>query len=135
MTPFSTFLRLFRYFVKYKWRVLTGLVSVTIMSLSETANAYLISMLINVLQKISEQIRLGMEVHMQVDISPWNKLLYTFMVNGKNQSFELIYKFAIAAMVIIAIKVVFVYFREYLIYSTALLCFLYDISTDIKLVI
>ena len=117
MTPSSTFFRLFRYFLKYKWRVLAGLVSVAIMSTADTVSAYLIARLFEILQTISQQVRLGQEINVAVPLNLFKKLLYSFTIHGQQESFELIYKFALAVIVIVLIKVVFVYVREYVMSS------------------
>jgi subfamily B ATP-binding cassette protein MsbA len=87
------------------------------MSTSETANAYLIATLINVLQKISEQLRVAQEFSVPVVLGFRDWIIYSITIHGKQESFELIYKFAIAAIIIIIIKVIFVYAREYLMSS------------------
>ena len=46
-----------------------------------------------------------------------NLNLYSLSIYGKGQSFQLIYRFALAVIVIIVVKVVFVYVREYLMSS------------------
>ena len=117
MTPSSTFFRLFRYFLKYKWRVLAGLVSVAIMSTADTVSAYLIARLFEILQTISQQVRLGQEINVAVPLNLFKKLLYSFTIHGQQESFELIYKFALTVIVIVLIKVVFVYVREYVMSS------------------
>ncbi|RPI03066.1 MAG: ATP-binding cassette domain-containing protein [Ignavibacteriae bacterium] len=117
MSPSSTFFRLLKYFIKYKWRIVAGLLSVAIMSLTDTASAYLIARLFEILQTISQQVRLGQEILVDIPIKFLNKLLYSFTIHGQQESFELIYKFAFAVIVIILIKVTFVYVREYLMSS------------------
>jgi len=87
MTPSSTFFRLFRYFLKYKWRVLAGLVSVAIMSTADTVSAYLIARLFEILQTISQQVRLGQEINVAVPLNLFKKLLYSFTIHGQQESF------------------------------------------------
>jgi subfamily B ATP-binding cassette protein MsbA len=117
MTPRKTFTRLTRYFLKYKWRILGGLTSVAIMSCADTASAYLSAKLIDVLQTISQQVRSLQSILVQVDIKAFNLVLFSFTVHNSHESFELIYKFALAVILIIFVKVVFVYVREYLMSS------------------
>jgi subfamily B ATP-binding cassette protein MsbA len=117
MSPSVTFFRLLKYFLKYKWRIVAGLVSVAIMSSADTASAYLIARLFEILQTISQQVRLGQEILVAVPLNLFNKLLYSFTIHGQQESFELIYKFALAVIVIILIKVTFVYVREYVMNS------------------
>jgi subfamily B ATP-binding cassette protein MsbA len=117
MSPSNTFIRLLKYFLKYKWRITAGLVSVAIMSSADTISAYLIARLFEILQTISEQVRLGHEIQVTVPLNLFKRLLYSFTIHGQQESFELIYKFALAVIVIILVKVIFVYVREYVMSS------------------
>ena len=117
MSPADTFFRLLKYFLKYKWRIIAGLVSVAIMSSADTASAFLIARLFEILQTISQQVRLGQAIQVVVPLNLFHKLLYSFTIHGQQESFELIYKFAFAVIVIILIKVTFVYVREYVMSS------------------
>ena len=117
MSPSVTFFRLLKYFLKYKWRIIAGLLSVAIMSSADTASAYLIARLFEILQTISQQVRLGQVILVEVPLKLFNKLIYSLTIHGQQESFELIYKFAFAVIVIILIKVTFVYVREYLMSS------------------
>ena len=117
MSPSVTFFRLLKYFLQYKWRILAGLVSVGIMSTADTLSAYLIARLFEILQTISQQVRQGQIIDVAVPLKLLNRMLYSFTIHGQQESFELIYKFAFAVIVIILIKVVFVYVREYVMSS------------------
>ena len=117
MSPSVTFFRLLKYFLKYKWRILAGLVSVGIMSTADTVSAYLIARLFEILQTISQQVRQGLTIQVDVPLSLFKRMLYSFTIHGQQESFELIYKFAIAVIIIILIKVIFVYVREYVMSS------------------
>lgn len=113
----KTFLRLLGYFLRYKSRILTGLISVAIMSLADTAGAFLIARLINVLQQISDLVRRGQEIQLNIPFEAFGRTLYSTSINGYNDSFRLIISFAIAVVVIIVVKVAFVYVREYVMSS------------------
>ncbi len=117
MSPLKTFLRLLKYFLKYKWRITAGLISVAVMSASDTASAYLIARLFEILQIIGQQVRAGQEILVPVPLSIFNNIIYSFTVHGKDESFQLIYRFAVVVIVIILIKVAFVYIREYVMSS------------------
>jgi subfamily B ATP-binding cassette protein MsbA len=117
MNSSQTFLRLFTYFWKYKWRIVAGLFSVAIMSVTDTISAYIVARLFDVLQTISQQVQSGQNIFVQVPITFFKMTLYSFTVIGREQSFELIYKFTIALVIIIFIKVTFVYVREYVMSS------------------
>src|SRR5512139_328624 len=110
----NTFLRLSRYFLQYKWRIVAGLVSVAIMSLPDTTSAFLVASLFAVLQQIEGFVKSGADLVMDVPItlSPLHIDLYTMSINGYNESFRLIVFFAIAILVIVIVKVTFVYVRE-----------------------
>jgi ABC-type multidrug transport system fused ATPase/permease subunit len=113
MKPSQIFLRLSKYFLAYKWRILAGLLSVAIMSTSDTASAYLTAKLLEVLQTISQQVRAAQEIHVVVPFQIQQYLLYSMTIHGQGESFALIYRFALAIIIIIAVKVTFVYVREY----------------------
>lgn len=118
MSPTKIFFRLATYVVTYKWRILGGLISVAIMSSADTASAFLIARLFEVLQAIGQQVRAGQEI--LVNVTPIKVLDYTFFdytIRGKEEGFQLIFRFALIVIVIILIKVLFVYTREYLMSS------------------
>jgi ABC-type multidrug transport system fused ATPase/permease subunit len=117
MSPSVTFFRLLKYFLKYKWRIAAGLVSVGYYESADTVSAYLIARLFEILQTISQQVRLGQAIHVAVPLNLFKRLLYSFTIHGQQESFALIYKFALAVIIIILIKVVFVYVREYVMSS------------------
>jgi subfamily B ATP-binding cassette protein MsbA len=87
------------------------------MSSADTLSAYLLARLFDILQTISQQVRFGQEIHVEVPLNVFKKLLYSFTIHGQQESFELIYKFALAVIVIVLIKVIFVYVREYVMSS------------------
>ncbi|MCI0706125.1 MAG: ABC transporter ATP-binding protein/permease [Ignavibacteriae bacterium] len=113
----KTFLRLLTYFLRYKSRIIGGLISVAVMSLSDTAGAFLIARLVNVLQQISDLVRRGEEILVEVPFEALGRMLYSINIRGYDESFQLIVTFAIAIVVLIIVKVVFVYIREYLMSS------------------
>ncbi|MBI2619754.1 MAG: ABC transporter ATP-binding protein [Ignavibacteriales bacterium] len=113
----KTFLRLSRYFLTYKWRILTGLVSVAIMSLADTVSAFLVARLFAVLQQIEGFVKSGSELLLDVPISIYGITFHSFTIRGYDESFRLIILFAIVILVIILVKVTFVYVREYVMSS------------------
>ncbi len=113
----KTFLRLLTYFLKYKRRILAGLISVAIMSLADTAGAFLIARLVNVLQQISDLVHRGQEILLDVPFAAFGRTIYSLTIHGYHESFQLIVDFAIFVVVIIIVKVVFVYIREYVMSS------------------
>jgi subfamily B ATP-binding cassette protein MsbA len=117
MKPTSILLRLAKYCLKYKWRIVGGLISVAIMSAADTTSAFLIARLFEVLQNISVQVQHGQEIMVPVVLKIKDFLLYSFTVHGKQESFSLIFQFALAVLAIILVKVSFVYSREYLMSS------------------
>ncbi len=118
MTTTQIFFRLAKYVIKYKWRILGGLISVAIMSASDTASAFLIARLFEVLQTIGQQVRASGDILVQIPpIKFFDYTFFEYTVTGKQEAFRLIYLFAVAVVCIIFIKVVFVYTREYLMSS------------------
>ncbi|MEX1138963.1 MAG: ABC transporter ATP-binding protein [Bacteroidota bacterium] len=113
----KTFLRLSRYFLSYKWRIVAGLCSVALMSLADTVSAFLIARLFAVLQQIEGFVREGSDLVMDVPISIYGWTLTSIRIEGFDQSFRLIAFFAAAIIAIILIKVCFVYIREYVMSS------------------
>lgn len=113
----KTFLRLSRYFLSYKWRIIAGLCSVAVMSLADTVSAFLVARLFAVLQQIEGFVREGGSLVMDVPISIYGWTLASVRIEGYDQSFRLIALFAAAIIVIILIKVCFVYIREYVMSS------------------
>lgn len=113
----KTFLRLSRYFLSYKWRIVAGLCSVALMSLADTVSAFLVARLFAVLQQIEGFVREGGPLAMDVPISLYGWTFASIRIEGYDQSFRLIALFAAAIIVIILIKVCFVYIREYVMSS------------------
>ncbi|HVN48647.1 MAG TPA: ABC transporter ATP-binding protein [Bacteroidota bacterium] len=87
------------------------------MSAADTASAFLIARLFEVLQNISVQVQHKQEILVPVVLKVRDFVLYSFIVHGKQESFSLIYQFAFAVLAIILVKVSFVYSREYLMSS------------------
>ncbi|MEK6649736.1 MAG: ABC transporter ATP-binding protein [Bacteroidota bacterium] len=117
MTPSSTFFRLLRYFLVYRWRIIGGLLAVAIMSLADAASAFLIARLFDVLQTISTQVRAGQEILVQIPFKLFNHVLALYQVQGQEGSFRMIFAFAGAVLAVILVKALFVYIRELLMSS------------------
>ncbi|MBI4418399.1 MAG: ABC transporter ATP-binding protein [Ignavibacteriales bacterium] len=113
----KTFLRLSRYFLRYKWRIIAGLCSVAIMSLADTVSAFLVARLFAVLQQIQDFVQRGVTVAMDVPVTIYGITFATFSIRGYDESFRLIALFAAAILSIVLIKVIFVYVRENLMSS------------------
>ncbi len=113
----QTFLRLLKYFRPYKLRILAGLVSVGIMSLADTFGAFLIARLIATLQQIGELVQKGQDIVLDMRLEVLGVLLASFDIRGYDDSFRMILIFAVMIIVLIVIKVIFVYAREYLMSS------------------
>lgn len=113
----KTFFRLSRYFIAYKWRIIAGLISVAIMSLADTTSAFLVARLFAVLQQIEGFVKKGAELALDVPVTIYGWTPYSFTIRGYDQSFRLIVLFAVAILVIILVKVTFVYVREYVMSS------------------
>ncbi len=110
-------LRLLTYFLKYKWRILAGLISVAVMSLADTVSAFLIAQLFEVLQRIGDLVKAGKAIAVDVPIEVPGYLIRHISIQGSGETMELIVTFALTLLVIIFIKVCFVYVREYVMSS------------------
>lgn len=117
MTPSSTFFRLLRYFVVFRWRIIGGLLAVAIMSMADAGSAFLIARLFDVLQTISVQVRAGQEILVDVPFQVLDTVIGTYRVQGQEGSFRMIFAFAGAVLAVILVKALFVYVREVLMSS------------------
>lgn len=108
-----TFLRLSKYFIAFKWRILAGLVSVAIMSTADTVSALLVARLFGILQQIESFVRKGNEILLEIPIEVYGIKIKEMTIRGYGESFNVIVMFAVAITVIIFLKVIFVYVREY----------------------
>lgn len=113
----KTFLRLSRYFLSYKWRIIAGLVSVAVMSLADTASAFLVARLFAILQQIEGFVKSGADLILDVPVSVYGHTFFSVSIQGYDESFRLIVMFAVAILIIILVKVTFVYVREYVMSS------------------
>lgn len=87
------------------------------MSGADTATAYLVSRLFDVLQTLGQQVRALQQIHVPVDVTFLKKTIYSFTVNSKEEGFQLMLNIAVLVVIIIFVKVLFVYSREYLMSS------------------
>jgi len=110
-------LRLLTYFLRYKWRILAGLISVAIMSLSDTVSAFLIARLFVVLQKIGDLVKEGKPILVDVPIQVFRYTLGQITIEGSGETMRMIIAFAAVLLGIILVKVCFVYIREYVMSS------------------
>lgn len=111
------FLRLLTYFLKYKWRILAGLVSVAVMSLADTTSAFLIAQLFEVLKEIGDLVKEGQSIAVTIPIEVSGNLIRTISIQGSAETMRLILAFALTLLGIILVKVCFVYIREYVMSS------------------
>lgn len=113
----KVFTRYLAYFLKYKWRIAAGLFSVAVWSLADTFSAVLISQLFDVLQKIGDAVQTGAGISLEVPLKVLKYTVTTVMIHGSGEAMQLIATFAGALLVIILVKVCFVYVREYVMSS------------------
>ncbi len=113
----KTSIRLLRYFLKYKWRILAGLVSVAIMSLADALSAFLVARLFTVLQTIGDLVRRGAEIVVDIPIDMLGTTFTTVTIRGYDESFRIIMLATLMFTAIIVVKVIFVYIREYVMSS------------------
>jgi len=113
----TTFLRLSKYFLAYRWRIFAGLFSVAVMSTADTISAFLVAQLFAVLKEIEGFVRRGSEIAISVPVEIYGYRLRELTITGYSESFDIIVLFAAAITVIILVKVCFVYVREYMMSS------------------
>jgi subfamily B ATP-binding cassette protein MsbA len=113
----KVFIRYLKYFLKYKSRIAAGLFSVGVMSLADTISALLIAQLFVVLQKIGDLVKAGQDLKLTVPVKVFKYTIRELSINGSGETMQLILTFAGALLVIILVKVCFVYIREYVMSS------------------
>jgi subfamily B ATP-binding cassette protein MsbA len=101
----------------YKWRITAGLISVAVMSLSDTISAFLIAQLFEVLQKIGDLVNAGKAIALDVPVELLGYTIRRLTISGSGETMQLILTFAGVLLGIILIKVCFVYVREYVMSS------------------
>ena len=111
------FLRLVKYFFRYRWRIIGGLISVAIMSLADTGTAFVTAKLLGVLQSIGELVRKGSEIVVDIPVDVLGFFSHTITIRGYEESFRLTVMATLLFTAFIVIKVLFVYTREYLMSS------------------
>jgi subfamily B ATP-binding cassette protein MsbA len=109
--------RLLTYFLPYKWRILAGLISVAVMSMSDTVSAFLIAQLFEVLQRIGDLVKAGKPILVDVPVQILGMMLSHITIEGSGETMRVIVTFAAVLLGIILIKVCFVYVREYVMSS------------------
>ncbi|MBI5471749.1 MAG: ABC transporter ATP-binding protein [Ignavibacteriae bacterium] len=113
----KVFLRLVKYFFRYKWRIIGGLISVAFMSLADTGTAFVTAKLLGVLQSIGELVRKGSAIVVEIPIDILGFFSDTITIRGYEESFRLTIMATLLFTALIVVKVVFVYVREYLMSS------------------
>ena len=111
------FLRLVKYFFRYRWRIIGGLISVAMMSLADTGTAFVTAKLLGVLQSIGELVRKGSEIVVDIPVDVLGFFSHTITIRGYEESFRLTVMATLLFTAFIVIKVLFVYTREYLMSS------------------
>lgn len=113
----KVFTRYLKYFLTYKWRIGAGLFSVAVWSLSDTVSAFLIGQLVDILQKIGDMVSAGAAIALDMPVKVLGYTITQLNIHGRDETMQLILTFAGALLVIILIKVCFVYIREYVMSS------------------
>jgi subfamily B ATP-binding cassette protein MsbA len=117
MTPLGVFTRLLRYFLRHKWRVVAGLFSVGMMSLSDVLTSSLMATLIQFFQDVGKLVSAHSPIVVPFKISFRDYDLLSLNVNGYNDAMWVIGKVAFAVLLITMFKACFVYVREYVMSS------------------
>lgn len=113
MTPFGVFTRLLKYFVRHKWRVVAGLFSVGMMSLSDVATSALMATLIEFFQTVGKLVSEHAPIVVPFNITVRGHDIFALPVNGYSDAMWVIGKVAFAVLIITLFKACFVYIREY----------------------
>jgi subfamily B ATP-binding cassette protein MsbA len=111
--------RFIRYFFPYKLRIFWGLVATALMGFSDTILALSIGIFFDALTKIQNQVRAGQEFFLHQDIERGGIHFFTLHLSNQKDITRFIIYFAIAIILLVIFKVIFVYFREYLMNSTS----------------
>ncbi len=117
MTPFGIFTRLLKYFLRHKWRVVAGLISVGMMSMSDVLTSALMATLIEFFQAVGKLVSAHEAIVVPFNITVRNKALISLQVNGYSDAMWVIGRVALAVLVITLFKACFVYVREYVMSS------------------
>ena len=117
MSPIGVFTRLLRYFIRHKWRVVAGLISVGIMSLSDVLTSALMATLIEFFQSVGKLVSEHVPIVVPFDITIRDHPVVSLQVNGYSDAMWVIGKVAFAVLVITLFKAFFVYVREYVMSS------------------
>ncbi len=117
MTPLGVFTRLLKYFLRHKWRVVAGLFSVGMMSLSDVLTSALMATLIEFFQTVGKLVSDHAPIVVPFDITVRDHPIVSLQVNGYSDAMWVIGKVALAVLIITLFKACFVYVREYVMSS------------------
>lgn len=127
------FFRIVKYFLKYKGRLFVGLCGTFLISISDVLSVELITKMFGILNKVSILVNEGKTLLIDDSIKLFNKIpLYHFnlSLSGNKDAFNVIVWFAVLTILLILIKSVFVFIREYLL-NSILQKILRDIRVDL----
>jgi subfamily B ATP-binding cassette protein MsbA len=113
------FKRFIRYFLPYKLRIFIGLVATAFMGLSDTLLAVSIGIFFDTLTKIQTLVSNGKEVVLQHVIEKGGLRFLTISINNRQDIIKFIVLFGILVIILVLVKVIFVYVREYFMNSTS----------------
>ncbi|MBN2364859.1 MAG: ABC transporter ATP-binding protein [Calditrichaeota bacterium] len=111
--------RFVRYFFPYKLRIFWGLVATALMGFSDTLLAVSIGLFFDALTKIQNQVRTGQEFFLRQDVEKGGIHFFTINLQSQDDVTRFIIYFAVAVILLVVFKVIFVYLREYLMNSTS----------------
>jgi subfamily B ATP-binding cassette protein MsbA len=117
MTPLGVFTRLLKYFLRHKWRVVAGLFSVGMMSLSDVLTSALMATLIEFFQTVGKLVSDHAPIVVPFDVTVRDHPIVSLQVNGYSDAMWVIGKVALAVLIITLFKACFVYVREYVMSS------------------
>jgi subfamily B ATP-binding cassette protein MsbA len=111
--------RFIQYFFKYKWRIFWGLVATSLMGFSDTILAIAGGIFFDALTKIQNQAAGEGAIFLHQEIKRGGIHFFTIHLGSQSDITRFILLFALALVLLVIFKVVFVYLREYLMNSTS----------------
>ena len=111
--------RFIQYFFPYKYRILGGLLATAIMGFSDTLLAVAMGLFFDTLTRIQTMVASGKKILLHHVIERNGIRLFTLNLESQHDVIRFIILFGVVVILIVLVKVTFVYLREYLMNSTS----------------
>lgn len=111
--------RFIQYFFPYKYRILGGLLATAIMGISDTLLAVAMGLFFDTLTRIQTMVASGKKIFLHHVIERNGIRLFTLNLESQHDVIRFIILFGVVVILIVLVKVTFVYLREYLMNSTS----------------